>query len=171
MNTKQRNEKFRSEGLIKQFIESKTGQQLSNCKQENLALKALQGDFTKAELDLMEAAIQKPDEHFYIIKTEDLGEIGFAYAAMGKEYIIQSKEDVARQKASEACELKKELASKKWSEYISTEDYSMRTQLQGMEHKPRKQLELQAFLIGRAIRGESITDNNTKDYQEFLDKA
>jgi hypothetical protein len=45
-------------------------------------------------------------------------------AAKGQDYIIQSKEEAARQKARDAFEHKKECASKEWSKYISTEDYS-----------------------------------------------
>lgn len=172
MNLKQRNEIFKKENLIDSYFLTSTAKLLTEGQRENIALKAIREEFTKSELDLMQASIRKPDEHFYIVKTEDLGEVGFALAAAnGQEYVVQSKEETARQKASVAYELKKESASKKWSEYVSTEEYSMRTQLQNMDQKTRKQLEIQAYLIGRVIKGESIMNLKAKEYEEFLEEA
>ena len=163
MNIKlrERNAKFKKECLIENFLKTKTGRNFDSYKREHLPMRALSADFKEEELDLFDAAIKTPDESFFISKYADLDIMGQSIcSAKGKMHLIRSKENIARFKAQKAHELKKEKAS-----------YLLIEELQKMDSGERNKLKLQAFLIGRVIKGESIMHIKTKEYDDFLEEA
>lgn len=174
MNIKlrERNAKFKKECLIENFLKTKTGRNFDSYKREHLPMRALSADFKEEELDLFDAAIKTPDESFFISKYADLDIMGQSIcSAKGKMHLIRSKENIARFKAQKAHELKKEKASREYSKYLASESYLLIEELQKMDSGERNKLKLQAFLIGRVIKGESIMHIKTKEYDDFLEEA
>ncbi|MBL4898987.1 MAG: hypothetical protein JKX76_04970 [Colwellia sp.] len=169
---KRKNQQFHDRDGIKNYFLTKTGLKLPEYDRLKLSLKSVKMNFNDQELELMNASLNEPDEHFIVKPISEMGEVGFAIQAhTGKSYVIRSLEQLQREKAAVIEEEKTAVTSKNYSEYMLSEEFVTKELLVALPTEKRVELELLATLIGRAFRGEPVTDNTVKTWQEFMDES
>ncbi|NQZ83728.1 MAG: hypothetical protein HRT52_22250 [Colwellia sp.] len=127
-------------------------------KAEQLQLDYVFNGVNKERADLAMAAIKKPNEILYIKYAVDYDTVNFAISAAngGLPFLIASRTGENQYKLAEAQEQERIKESKKIAEYMLSDEYLISEMLSKMESKRRQELQVLAFLIDRASKGQSI---------------